>query len=83
MEGVGTVDEAEAPSGFARKFHRRFDRFCTGIGKEDLFEKRCVPEKPLRQDAGQRRNVHLHQFGKVRRFFGSWMLRSRGSICPR
>jgi len=43
------------------EFDRSLDTFCPGIGKKTLIQIRHIFQQTLRQHAGERRNVELHE----------------------
>ena len=65
VEGVAAIHDAAAPGRGARELDRRLDRLRAGIGEEHLVEMRHEREQPLGQNAGERRDVHLHEIRQV------------------
>ena len=65
MEGMAAIGDAAAPGGGAGELDRRLDCLGAGIGEEHLVEMRHQREQPLGQDAGERRDVHLHEIRQV------------------
>ena len=65
VECMLAVDDAAAAGGAARELDRGFDGLGAGIGEEHLVEIGHVIEQALGQNAGQRRDVELHQIGQV------------------
>ena len=67
MEGIRAVHEAITAGRPARELHGCLDRFPARIGEDHPVEPGRIVQQPLGQDAGQRRNVHLHKVGKIAR----------------
>ena len=63
--GMVAIDDAVAAGGGAGKFQRRLDRLRSGIGEKHLVEMRHIAQQTLGQNAGQCRDVHLDEVGKV------------------
>ena len=65
MERMAAIGDAGAARRGARELDRGLDRLGAGIGEEHLVEMRHQIEQPVGQDAGERRDVHLHEVGQV------------------
>ena len=65
VESVAAIDDAGTAGRGARELDRRLDRLRAGIREEHLVEMRHVREQPLGQNAGERRDIHLHEIGQV------------------
>ena len=65
VKGVIAIDDAGPAGRGARELDRGLDRLGAGIGEKHLVEMRHEREQPLGQQAGERRDVHLHQIGQI------------------
>ena len=63
--GVVAEDDARPPGRGAGELDRRLDGFGAGIGEEDLVEIGHARQQPLGQNAGERRDIHLHEIGQL------------------
>ena len=73
MKGVLAGQDFRAAGRRAGELDRRFHRLGAGIGKEHLVQIGRFRQQPLRQNARQSRNIHLHevrQFGVENAFQG-------------
>ena len=64
VKGVFAGQDFRAPGRRTCELDRRLDRLGAGIGKEHLVEIGRLRQQPLRQNARERRNVHLDQIGQ-------------------
>ena len=64
VEGVAAIGDAGPPRRRAAEFDRRLDALGAGIGEERLLQMRHALKQPLREDASQRRHIHLNEIGK-------------------
>jgi len=66
MERMAAIGDAGAAGGGACELDRGLDRLGAGIGEEHLVQMWHEIEQPVGQNAGQCRDVHLHQVGQIR-----------------
>ncbi len=65
MKRMAAIGDTGTPGRAARELDRGLDRLGSGIGEEGLVEMRHEREQPFGEDAGEHRDIHLHQVGQI------------------